>query len=227
MSSTTVLSDLARHIDISCVQAYHARQDIESLAEEARRGGFVAAHVLPHWVPVLRELLDGSSTLAGGPAGFPSGGSSTRTKLAEIAGLLESGAQEIDVVVNIGRLRSMDLAYVEDELAEVVRLVENAVPLRVILEVGYLTVEQIRAGCERAVDAGVPWIKTGTGWSGRPTTIDHVRIIAEQVAGRAQLKAAGGIRDLDTVRAMAELGVSRFGANAAVARELVAQAGGR
>ena len=220
-----ILQNLPRHIDISCVQAYHDRHDVEELAAAARRGGFGSAHVLPNWVPVLRGLLEGSDTLAGGPAGFPSGGSATRIKLAEVGGLLADGAQEVDVVMNVGRLRSMDLSYVTAELTEVVALVDAAVPLRAILEVGHLTDEQILAACDCALEAGVPWIKTGTGWSGRPTTVHHIQLIAERVAGRAQIKASGGIRDLDTVQTMIALGVTRFGLNSQVAVELAEQAG--
>jgi deoxyribose-phosphate aldolase len=222
--SVPVLSALARHVDISCVQAFHSERDIRELASAARVGGFVSAHVLPSWVPLMRELLDGSDTLVGAPAGFPSGGSMTATKIFESQLLLAAGVQELDVVVNIGRLRSGDYAYVTAELTEVVALVDDAVPLRAILEVGHLDDDQVRAGCECVVDAGVPWVKTGTGWSGRPTERRDVEIIAECVAGRAAIKAAGGIRDLDTVRDMIALGVTRFGMNATVARQLVAQA---
>ena len=224
ITPTDVLSNLARHIDISCVQAFHSEQDIRSLADAARAGSFVSAHVLPNWLPLLRELLAGSDTLAGGPAGFPSGGSTTSTKLAEVASLLAAGAQEVDVVVNIGRLRSMDLAYVTAELREVASFVAGAVPLRVILEVGHLTDDELRSGCDCALEAGIPWIKTGTGWSGHPPTLHHIALIAERVAGAAEIKAAGGIRELATVRAMADLGVTRFGVNATVARNLVSEA---
>lgn len=222
--SAPVLSALARHIDISCVQAFHGERDIRDLASTAREGGFVSAHVLPSWVPLMRELLDGSDTLVGAPAGFPSGGSMTATKIFEAQLLLAVGVQELDVVVNIGRLRSRDYAYVTAELTELVALVDGVVPLRAILEVGYLDDDQVRAGCDCVVKAGVPWVKTGTGWSGRPTERRHVEIIAECVAGRAAIKAAGGIRDLDTVRNMIALGVTRFGMNATVACQLVAEA---
>jgi deoxyribose-phosphate aldolase len=224
VESAPVLSALARHIDISCVQAFHDERDIRDLASAAREGGFVSAHVLPAWVPLLRELLDGSDTLAGAPAGFPSGGSMTATKIFEAQRLLAAGVQELDVVVNIGHLRSGDYAYVTAELTEVVALVNGLVPLRAILEVGYLDDDQVRAGCDCVVEAGVPWVKTGTGWSGRATQRRHVEIVAERVAGRAKIKAAGGIRDLDTVRDMSALGVTRFGMNATVARQLVAEA---
>jgi deoxyribose-phosphate aldolase len=101
------------------------------------------------------------------------------------------------------------------------------VPLRAILEVGHLDETAIRRGVDAAVAAGIPWIKTGTGWSGHPTTIDHIRIIAEQVDGRAAIKAAGGIRDIETIRTMAALGVTRFGMNADSAVAAVAAAATR
>ncbi len=224
MPEHDVLADLAAHIDISCVQAQHSRADVEELARRAIAGRFVSAHVLPNWLPVVRELLDGSGVLAGSPVGFPSGGATTATKLAEARELLDLGAQELDVVVSIGRLRSGETDYVTRELAAVVDVLGDRVPLRAILEVGHLDDDQIRAGVDAAISAGVPWIKTGTGWSGIPTTIEHIRVIADQAAGRASLKAAGGVRDIETVRAMAALGVTRFGMNADAAVAAVAAA---
>lgn len=226
MPEQDVLADLAAHIDISCVQARHDRTDLEDLAARAIDGGFVSAHVLPNWLPVMRELLAGSSVLAGSPVGFPSGGATTATKVAEACELLDLGAQELDVVVAIGRLRSGETDYVTRELAAVVEVVGDRVPLRAILEVGYLDESQLRAGVDAVVAAGVPWVKTGTGWSGIPTTVDHIRVIAEQAAGRAALKAAGGVRDIATVREMARLGVTRFGMNADAAVAAVAAASG-
>jgi deoxyribose-phosphate aldolase len=130
----------------------------------------------------------------------------------------------MDVVVNVGRLLSGDVDYVTSELREIAAMVAGTVPLRAILEVGYLHEREIRLGCDCAVEAGVEWVKTATGWSGRPTTVEHIRIISDQLAGRARMKAAGGIRDLRTVTAMAELGVTRFGMNADVAKRLAREA---
>ncbi|GAA2898386.1 deoxyribose-phosphate aldolase [Streptosporangium fragile] len=213
---------LARRVDISCVQAHHAYDDIARLAELAREHDFVSAHVLPQWAGVLAGLLKGSRTLTGAPVGFPSGGATTATKLAEAEELLAAGVQELDVVIAVGRLRSGDLPYVTGELARVADLVGGAVPLRAIIEVGHLDDGQVRAATRCAVEAGVPWVKTGTGWSGVPTTAHHVRLIGEVAAGRARIKAAGGIRDARTVREMEELGVERFGMNAAAAVAAVA-----
>ncbi|MFD0664672.1 2-deoxyribose-5-phosphate aldolase [Thermocatellispora tengchongensis] len=151
-----------------------------------------------------------------------SGGATTRTKLAEAGELLEAGAGELDVVIAVGRLRSGDSEYVRRELAQVVALVDGAVPLRAIIEVGHLDDREIGEATRAAVDAGVPWVKTGTGWSGVPTTEHHVRLIAEAARGRAGIKAAGGIRDVATIRAMEALGVARFGMNARAAIAAVA-----
>ncbi|UKY54183.1 deoxyribose-phosphate aldolase [Streptomyces inhibens] len=221
---TFSITQLPRFVDISCVQASHNRADIDELARRARESNFVSAHVLPNWVPYLRDRLEGSQTLVGSPVGFPSGGATTATKVFEAQQLLDAGAQELDVVVNIGRLRSADTGYVTSELAQIAAVVDGAVPLRAILEVGHLTEEEIRLGCDCAVEAGIDWVKTATGWSGVPSTVEHIRIIADQLAGRARMKAAGGIRDLKTVQAMADLGVTRFGMNATVAKELAQQA---
>lgn len=217
------LANLPRHIDISCVQAQHTLGDVSALAEEARAGGFVSAHVLPNWVPELRQLLEGSTTLAGAPISFPSGGARTSLKVLEAEELISAGAQELDVVVAIGRLRSGDYGYVERELSAVNEAISDRVPLRAILEVGHLTDDEIRAGVDAALSAGVPWIKTGTGWSGAATTEHHIQLIAERIQGRAGIKAAGGIRSLATVVRMAELGVDRFGMNAATALSIVAE----
>jgi deoxyribose-phosphate aldolase len=214
----------AAHTDISCVQAAHTEQDVARLAASARDHGFVSAHVLPHWVPRLRELLAGCRTLAGAPVSFPSGGATTTTKIAEALDLLEAGAQELDVVVNIGRLRSGDYKYVHTELTRVVAAVEGRAPLRVILELAYLDRSAVSVGCDLAIEAGAQYVKTGTGWSGRATTVDDVHFIAAHVQGAIAIKAAGGIRDLSTVRQMVDAGVVRFGVNAATAEAICAEA---
>lgn len=225
MNAVTLdVTRLPRYVDISCVQAFHGRADVERLAEWAIAGDFVSAHVLPSWLPLLRTLLEGSTTLAGGPVGFPSGGTVTEVKLEEARRLLDLGAQELDVVVNIGQLRSGMIDDVRRELELVVATVDGAVPLRAILEVGYLDDEQLVAGARAAIDAGVPWLKTGTGWSGRATEVHHIRLLADTAQGRAQLKAAGGIRELSVVREMVALGVTRFGMNTKVAMRLAEEA---
>jgi deoxyribose-phosphate aldolase len=210
---------LARRIDISCVQAADTLPDIERLAESAVLHGFVSAHCLPNRLPQLRALLEGSPVLAGAPVGFPSGGATSAIKLAEARELLDVGAQELDFVLNIGRLRSGDIDYCVAEVSEFVQLVGGSVPTRLIIEASLLDDEQIVAACGVALTGRVDVVKTGTGWAG-PTTVAMVALIARAVGDRAAIKAAGGIRTIDDIRAMSDLGVTRFGVNAAVAVEL-------
>ena len=214
-------ADLAAMIDVSAVQAFNTEQDVRELAEIASRTGFIMAHVLPHYVPLLRSLLPrGGRTMVGAPIGFPSGGHATATKLAEAKGLIQSGAEELDLMMNIGRLKSGDLAYVQDEVTAVVK--EAApIPVKVIIEAGRLTDDEIRRACAIVVRSGAAFVKTGSGWTSIPTTITQVALIAGSVGGVVQIKASGGIRDLDTVTRMIAVGVTRFGINTQAAVALV------
>ncbi|SCF21968.1 deoxyribose-phosphate aldolase [Micromonospora echinospora] len=215
---------LARMIDISAVQAQHGRADVEALARHALAGDFVAAHVLPSWVPVLRPLLDGSHTNAGSPVGFPSGGSATPVKVTEARWLLDAGVQEMDVVMNVGLVRSGELAAATRDVAAVLAAVDGRVPVKVILEVGLLDEAQLRDAARVAVDAGAASLKTGTGWQGVPTTPAHVRVIREIAGGDREIKASGGIRSLAQLHALLDAGATRFGINTAYAVQLVAEA---
>lgn len=216
---------LARMIDISAVQAQHGRADVEQLATHALAGAFVAAHVLPSWLPLLRSLLTGSTTNAGSPVGFPSGGSATPVKVAEARWLLEQGVQEMDVVTNIGLVRSGELTAATDDVAAVLDAVAGQVPVKVILEVGLLDAAQLRDAARVAVDAGATSLKTGTGWQGVATTAEHVRAIRDIAGPSREIKASGGIRSLDQVRELIDAGATRFGINTAVAVELVTEVG--
>lgn len=214
--------DLAAMIDVSAVQAFNTEQDVRALAEIASHTGFFMAHALPHFVPLLRSLLPrgGCRTLVGGPVGFPSGGHTTGTKIAEAEGLVRAGAEELDLMMNIGRLKSGDLTYVQQEVLSVVEAVAPT-PLKVIIEVGYLTDDEIRRACDIIVSSGAAFVKTGSGWIPAPTTIEQIALIADTVQGAVQIKASGGIRDLGTVARMVALGVTRFGINTQVAVKLV------
>lgn len=215
--------ELAALIDISAVQAFHSEQDVRELAEIAVAQGFVAAHVLPHFVPLLRSLLPREgATMVGGPVGFPSGGHTAKIKAAEAAGLVAAGAQELDMMINVGRLKSNDLAYVRADIRAVVEAIAP-VPLKVILELAHLSDDEIRKGAEIVADSGAAFVKTGTGWTPNATTAERLRLIIDTVGGAVGVKASGGIRSLETIAEMLRLGVTRFGINTKVAVDLVRQ----
>jgi deoxyribose-phosphate aldolase len=184
---------LAQMIDISAVQAFHTQDDIRSLAGLALKKGLSLVMGC-----LIRAMI----------------------KLTEARSLVEAGADELDMMINLGRLKSGDLCHVRNEIKAVV---ETTAPisLKVILEVSRLTDDEIRRGSESVVAAGAAFAKTGTGWTGETTTLNHIRIINAVVQGNGQIKASGGIRNLETIKAMLSLGVTRFGINTRVALELI------
>ena len=151
--------------------------------------------------------------MIGGPVGFPGGGHTTDTKVQEVRQLIADGAREVDMVVNIGKVLSGDYDYVREDLRRVVEAAAP-VPAKVILETHYLNEEQIRRVCEIAVEVGMKWVKTSTGWAPTGATVEKVRI---------DIKGAGGIRDLATVRALYQLGVRRFGMSHGAVTKVLAE----
>jgi deoxyribose-phosphate aldolase len=221
---------LARLIDISAVQAQHGEREILEMVRRAKEYRFVAVHVLPAWVPFLRAQLEGErDILLGAPVGFPSGGHTTAVKVAEARGLIVDGVAELDMVLNVGKLRSGQLAYVEEDIRAVVDAAEK-LPVKVILEVHHLSPDEIKRACELAIRARAAFVKTSTGWAPSGATMEKVQLITSFVGSAIQVKAAGSIRNLETVLAMLRLGVARFGINLesalAIVRELGARPGG-
>ncbi|PSH20449.1 deoxyribose-phosphate aldolase [Yersinia pseudotuberculosis] len=223
MNETT--KRMARLIDLSAVQATNTEADVRHCAELASRFRIISIHVLPCWTRFLSTLLPEqgrADVMIGGPVGFPSGGHATDIKVQEVRQLIVDGAREVDMVVNIGKVLSGDYDYVREDMR---RVVEAAAPIpaKVILETHYLNEEQIRKMCDIAVEVGMAWVKTSTGWAPTGATEEKVAIIADQLRGRVQIKGAGGIRDLDTVRALYRLGVRRFGMSATATQQVLEQ----
>jgi deoxyribose-phosphate aldolase len=205
--------DLARMIDISAVRAEHGEREIREMVLRAKEYRFVAVHVLPCWVTFLRDLLAGEADiLVGAPVGFPGGAHTTRTKVLEARQLVADGVQEMDMMLNVGMLRSGRLEFVEQDIAAVVAAA-GAVPVKVILEVHHLAPDEIKRACELAIRAKAAFVKTSTGWAPSGATLETVQLITSFVGTAIKVKAAGSIRDLDTVRKMLLMGVSRFGIN--------------
>lgn len=202
---------LARMMDLSAVRADVDAAEVRQLAETAKKYRCVCTFVLPCYLGELKNLLANSPEVGvGGVVGFPSGGQGTATKVFEARQQRDQGATELDMVINVGMLRSGRLSYVEDDIRAVVEAAAG-VPVKVILEAHHLSDAQIIAGSQAAVRAGAAFVKTGTGWAPTGATLDNVRLIRSAVGDAAQVKAAGGIRDLATVVAMIGLGVTRFG----------------
>jgi deoxyribose-phosphate aldolase len=213
--------DVAKLIDISAVQAPHGAAEIRALVDNAKEFHFMAVHVLPCWVTFLKELLSGSpDILVGAPVGFPSGAHRTEIKIAEARLLLQDGVQEMDMMLNVGKLRSGEYRYCEDEIRAVVQTAAD-VPVKVILEVHYLNRDQLKKACEVCINAGAAFVKTATGWAASGATLDVVQFITSFVGAAIKVKAAGSIRNLETLVKMYRMGVSRFGINLNSSMEIV------
>lgn len=198
-------------IDLSAVRADVDLDEVRLLAETAKKYRCVCAFVLPSWILELKALLADSPDIhIGGVVGFPSGATTTAMKVAEAVELRQFGVDELDMVINVGRLRSGDDRYVEADIKAVVDAA-GGIPVKVILETHHLTDEQIVRGSRLAVSAGAAYVKTGTGWAPTGATLHNVQRIKSAVGDAAGVKAAGGVRDLDTVVEMIRLGVDRFG----------------
>lgn len=207
---------IAGLMDVSAVQANSTRSEVAMCAELAAKYRCKAVFCLSCFTAFLsdeRKRL-GGNFLLGGTVGYPSGQMTTAMKAAEANLLVRSGVEEVDMMMNIGFLKSgMDAAVLDD-----IRAVKETVaplPLKVIIEAPLLTTDEIDRAANLVVEAGADWVKTGTGWTTGGTTMEHLKIIRGVLSRRASsvgLKAAGGIRDLATLLAMREeYGVGRFG----------------
>jgi deoxyribose-phosphate aldolase len=205
--------DIARMIDLSCVRTTSSKSDIEEMVDAARKYGFGQVSVLHCFIPYTWQLLKGASDIkVVGNVSFPTGSDSTMIKIAQAKEMIASGCDEIDMVMNIGKLRSRELAEVESDVRAVIEIV-HPIPVKVIIEIMYLTSEETEQACDICLRAGAAYIKTGTGWADRGTTLEDVRLIKSLVGERIKIKASGGIRHLEILAEMYKAGASRFGVN--------------
>lgn len=189
--------------------------DVERLCAEALQYRFGAVFVHPCYLAAVVRRLDGSGIRVGTPIGFPFGAQLTRVKAFEAEEAVRLGAHELDMVINIGRLKSGDYDLVREDMAAVVKATPDA-GHKVILESCYLSAEEKRLACRLAVEAGVGYVKTSTGFGPGGATEEDVRLMASEVGSRAKVKAAGGVRDLAQARVLLRAGADRIGTSAGV-----------
>jgi deoxyribose-phosphate aldolase len=186
--------------------------------EENRQRGFATLCVSPFLVPLAAQRLFDSSTRVCSVVGFPLGYSSTEAKANEAIQLVKLGCSEIDMVVNIAALLEGEHAFVHHDIEAVVDAVAHASEgrgvVKVILETGYLEQADIERGCHLAVEAGAHFVKTSTGFGPRGANVEDVRIMRAAVGPDIGVKAAGGIRDLDSALALLDAGATRLGTSA-------------
>ncbi len=209
--------DLARYIDHTLLRPDATAADIDKLCAEAREFGFAAVCVNPTWVRRCAENLRGSSVRVASVTSFPFGASTPEIKAMEARRAIRDGAREIDMVINIGALKSRDLDLVRTDVQKVSDACHEAGALnKVIIEAAYLTDEEKVIASHLAKEARADYVKTSTGYGPGGATVHDVLLMRETVGPRLGVKAAGGIRTAEDVRDMIAAGATRIGASAGV-----------
>jgi len=206
-------SDIAKMIDHSLLNPTLTNEALEEGCRLAVSYDVASVCTMPYYLRRCSELLRGSDVKASTTIGFPHGVNTTAIKLAEIAQALADGGQELDVVVNISKALSGDWAYVSDEIRGMTDATHAAgQKIKVIFENCYLNDDQKIRLCEICSEAGVDWVKTSTGYGTGGATMEDLQLMRRHAGPKVQVKAAGGVRDLDTLLKVRDIGVTRCGA---------------
>lgn len=217
LGNTDVGPEVAKLIDHTLLKPDATQDQIAQLCYEARKYGFAAVCVNPSYVKLCSQLLQGSPVHVCAVVGFPLGATPPEVKAFEAQQAIEDGATEIDMVINIGALKSKDYALVERDIATVARTCHaGGAILKVIIEAALLTDEEKVIACQLAKAAGADYVKTSTGFGPGGATVHDVALMRRAVGPEMGVKAAGGIRTYEDARAMVAAGATRIGASAGV-----------
>ena len=207
---------LAGYIDLTLLKPQIATKDIEVFIREAQKYPFASVCIPPYHVRKAAEILKGSHTKVGTVIGFPLGYQTTSVKLYEAREAVESGAEEIDMVMNISAFKSGEMTMVQDEISEIVSALPKIV-VKVIIETCYLTNEEIIKACEMTIKSKADFVKTSTGFGPDGATIEDVKLLVKTAKGRINVKASGGIKTFDDTLKMIDAGAMRIGTSAGMA----------
>jgi deoxyribose-phosphate aldolase len=205
--------DVAKMIDHSLLNPTIPVADLEQGIRLAREYDVASVCILPYYLRRCAEALAGSSVKASTTIGFPHGGHTTAIKIAEAKQALADGGEELDMVVNISKVLSLDWAYVNEDIRSVIEVAhERGMKVKVIFENCYLNDEQKIRLCEICSSLNADWVKTSTGYGSGGATLEDLALMRRHAAPHVQVKAAGGVRDLDALLKVRALGVTRCGA---------------
>lgn len=217
-SKTITFEQLAKTIDHSLLRPELTRDDVIKGCRLAHAYHTATVCVKPCHVRLAAEELKDSDVLVSTVVGFPHGSSTTAVKVAEALQAIDDGARELDMVLNIGELRSGSYNFVRDDIKAVCDAAHaRNVRVKVILENAYLTDEQKVIACKLCEEAGADWVKTSTGFAPSGATLEDLRLMRASVGPNVQVKAAGGVRTLDALLAVIDAGCTRCGATATAA----------
>ena len=215
--------ELAKMIDHTILKANATQSDIEKLCDEAKKYNFASVCVNPYWVPLASDLLKNSTVKVCTVIGFPLGATSSESKASETEIAILQGADEVDMVINVGAMKNNKTDLVENDILAVVNSARKTgktqnknIIVKVILETCYLTKDEIKNACLCAKNAGADFVKTSTGFGTGGATVEDVALMKETVGSSMEVKASGGIRDYETAIKMIEAGASRLGTSSGI-----------
>ena len=207
------MNNLASYIDHTLLKPIATKADILKLCEEAKQYHFASVCVNPCWVSLCAETLKGTGVKVCTVIGFPLGANTSEIKAAEAALAIKQGADEVDMVINIGALKEGNTDYVYRDILAVRKASEGKI-LKIIIETSYLTDEEKKIACKLSAKAGADFVKTSTGFSNAGATAEDVKLMKE--ASGISVKASGGVRTKEDALKMIEAGASRLGASAGI-----------
>lgn len=210
------MENVNKLIDHTLLKAFATKEDIKKLCDEAIQYNFKSVCVNPANVKLASELLQESEVLVCTVIGFPLGANTIETKIFETVDSIINGADEIDMVINVGKVKEHDYDYIEEEIAAVVKASEGKT-VKVIIETCYLTDEEKEEVCKRATKAKATFVKTSTGFGTGGATVEDVKLMKASISEDMFVKASGGVRNYDDLKAMVDAGASRIGASSGVA----------
>lgn len=207
--------DLTNMIDYTLLRPTTTRDEITKFCEETIEHGFKTVFVNPHYVKHAHELLSPHGIKVGVPIGFSLGGATTHVKVEETKEAIKNGAEEIDMLVNLGALKSGEYDVVKNDIAAVVEAA-GGLTTKVIIETALLTDDEKVKATELIIEAGADFVKTATGFNGGGATVEDVKLLKSIADGKIGVKAAGGVKTFDDAVKIVEAGASRIGASGAV-----------
>ena len=206
----------SKYIDHTLLKAFSTEDQILKLCEEASLYDFKSVCVNPCWVSLAKEVLHKTGVLVCTVIGFPLGANTIEVKVFETQDAILKGADEIDMVINVGKAKQHDYDYIEKEISEVVK-VSGGRTVKVIIETCYLTDEEKKEVCIRATNAKATFVKTSTGFGTGGATPEDVKLMKNSISSDMFVKASGGVRNYEDLKMMVEAGASRIGASSGVA----------
>ncbi|MGP4106010.1 deoxyribose-phosphate aldolase [Virgibacillus sp. L01] len=206
---------LTNIIDYTLLNPTVSKEDIKAFCQETIEYGFKTVFVNPYYVPYAYELLSPHNIKVGVPIGFSLGGATTKTKVAETKEAIQNGAEEIDMLISLGAMKSQEFDVVRDDITEVVNASEG-LTTKVIIETALLTDDEKVKAAKLIVEAGADFVKTATGFNGAGATVEDVKLLRSVVGSDFGVKAAGGVRTYDDAIAIVEAGADRIGASGAI-----------